>query len=163
MRRRMADYDKTTEFHQDRRSRFGAGCYLLLLILLFTSCAPKPAEETVTVRTSRQPTVSAGAPQISTSPLPVRDPKIEKAGDLIAEAIVHLHHRQSAAALHALSLAEAEMKGALYKSAQNGNTHDALLSVLEELQAVREAIHRGMLDDAIRRLGSINRKLDSLD
>jgi len=117
----------------------------------------------VTVKTSRHPTVSAATPRISTSPLPVRDPNIEKAGDLFAEAIVHLHQRQSAAALHALSLADAEIKRALSKTRQNGNTHDELLSVLGELQTVREAIHRGMLDDAIRRLGSLNQKLDSLN
>lgn len=160
----MADYDKTAEFNQDRyRSKFGACSYLLLLILLSTSCAPRPAEETVTVRSSRPPTVSPTVPRISTSPLPVRDPNIEKAGDLIAEANVHLHQRQSAAALHALSQAEAEIKGALYKTSQNGTTHDELLSIVGELETVRETIHRGMFDNAIRRLGNVNRKLDSID
>ena len=160
----MADYGKTSEINRDHyRSRFGSGSYLLLLLLLLTSCVPKPSEETVTVKTSRHPTVSAELPRISTSPLPVRDPNLEKAGDLIAEATVHLHQRQSASALHALSLADAEIKRALYKTAQDESTHDELLSILAELETVREAIHRGMFEDAIRRLSSLNRKLDSID
>lgn len=147
------------------RYRFGlaAYSYLLPLILLLNSCAVKPAEETVTVKPSRRSTVSAEAPKISRSPLPVPDPDIEKAGDLIAEATLRLRQRNSAGSLHAISLAEAELKRALDNMAQNGTTHDKLLSTLGELATVRGAIQHGMLDEAIRRLDSINKQLDSLD
>ena len=160
----MADNDKTTELNQDRyRSRFGASSYLLLLTLLLVSCASKPAEETVTVRTSQQATVPTGVSRTSTSPLPVRDPNIEKAGDLIAGATLHLHQRQGVAALHALSLAETEIKSALNTSAQKRTTHDELVSVQRELETVRETIRRGMFDEAIRRLTNLNLKLDSIN
>ena len=160
----MPDYHKRTETRQDHnRLAFAAHSYLFALILLLTSCAPKPAEETVTVKSTRHPTVSAEAPRVSTAPLPIRDPDIEKAGDLIAEATLHLHQRQSAAALHALSLAQAEIKRALATTAQDGTTHDELLPTLGELETIRGVIHRGMFDDAIRRLGNLNRKLDTLD
>lgn len=137
--------------------------YLLPVILFWASCSSRPVEETVTVTPARHSTVSVERPKVSTSQLPVRDPDIEKAGDLIAEATLHLRKRESAAGLHALAQAEAEIKRALDKTAQTRTTHDELLPALGELDTVRAAIHRGMFDDAIRRLGDLNRKLDSLD
>jgi hypothetical protein len=136
---------------------------LLPLIILVTSCGPKPAEETVTVRSSQHQTVSAEAPRVSTAQLPPRNPDIEKAGDLIAEATLHLHQRNSVAALHAVSRAEVEVKGVLGKTPANQVTHGELVSTLRELESVTGLIHRGMFTDAIRRLGELNRKLDSLD
>ena len=160
----MSDYNKATEARKRRYwSEFAGRSYLLALMLLLTSCAPKPAEETVTLKPSRRSTASAETPKISRSPLPVPDPDIERAGDLTAEATLHLHQRNSAAALHAVSRAEAEIKRALDKTAPNGPTHDELLSTLGELETVRGAIQRGMFDEAIRRLDSLNRQLDSLD
>jgi len=157
----MPDYHKRTETRQDHnRFAFAARSYLLPLVLLLTSCAPKPAEETVTVKSSSHSTVSAEAPKVSTAPLPVRDPYLEKAGDRIAEATLHLHQHNSTAALHSVLRAEAEIK--LDKTA-NRTTHEELVPMLRELETVRAAIHRGMFDDAIHRLGDLDRKLDSLD
>lgn len=147
-----------------RRSRRGLFFLSLMpVVFLSVSCSRKPAEETVTVRSPRQSTGSSVAPRVSTSPLPVRNSDVEKAGDLIAEATLSLRQRNSIAALHSASLAETEIKRALDETGQNATTHAELVSTLDDLETARAAIRRGMFDDAIRRLGELNKKLDSIN
>ena len=134
----------------------------LSLILLSGACARKPVVQTVTVNPSQHPN-AAGTPEVSNSLLAPRDLDIEKAGDQIAAATLHLRERRAGLALHAIEQAEADIKRAVEKRERNGTANGELRPTLAELQAARNTVHRGNLDDAVMQLRRINKKLDSIE
>ncbi|MBV9210327.1 MAG: hypothetical protein JOZ52_06840 [Acidobacteria bacterium] len=138
-------------------------CLALLFILFSSSRSQKQTEETVTIDSSSRAAIPAGTPVAEKRTLPVQDPEVENAGDHIAEATVYLKRKQSAAALRALHQAQAATNHAisLREPNESGGNKELLLT-LNELGAIERAIQRGQLEEAVRQLNALNRRLDAL-
>jgi hypothetical protein len=135
----------------------------LALITSQPSCSQKRVEETVTVDAGRSSSFAQSAQPVAVSPqLPARDADLEQAGDKIAETIMHLKKRQSAAALSALAQAEAALNRALRSDARDEQGREALRSTLKSAETVERAIQHGALAEATTQLVALNRKVDSI-
>ena len=137
----------------------------LVLSTMLSSCSSRRVEETVTIDASRYTPTDANVQPIplTTPHLPARDADIETAGDSVAEAIVRLHKRQSAAALNALSRAESAINRALRREPPHTEQAlDVLNTTLKEIEAARHAIQHGAQREALAELGTVNKKIDSL-
>jgi hypothetical protein len=133
-----------------------------LLFLYSRSRAPKQIEETVAIDSSRRAVIPTGTPVAITNELPMQERDVEAVGDRIAETILYLKKRQTAAALRSLRQAEVATNHALAVRAHNGAEDNELLTTLGELEAAERAIQRGGLDEATRQLIALERKLDGL-
>ncbi|HEY0545695.1 MAG TPA: hypothetical protein VGC91_09990 [Pyrinomonadaceae bacterium] len=138
-------------------------CLSLLFIFLSSSRSQKQTEETVTIDSNRPASIPSGTPLAEKRALPVQDPEVESVGDHIAEATVYLKRKQSAAALRALHQAQVATNRALSarEHSESGGDKELLLT-LNELGAAEHAIQRGQLEDAVRQLSALNRRLDAL-
>ena len=117
----------------------------------------------MTVDAGRSAAFAQSARPVAVSPqLPARDPDVEQAGDKIAETIMHLKKRQSAAALSALAQAEAALNRALHSDARDEQGRESLRSTLKSIETVERVIQRGALADATTQLVALNRKVDSI-
>lgn len=138
-------------------------CFSLLFILFSSSRTQKQTEETVTIDSNRRAAIPAGTPIAEKRNLPVQDPEVEKAGDHIAEATVYLKRKQREAALRALHQAQVATNRALSSKEHTESGGDKeLLLTLNELGMAEHAIQRGQLEDAVRQLNALNRRLDAL-
>jgi hypothetical protein len=138
-------------------------CLCLALAASLLSCSQKRVEETVTVDAGRSSSVISNAQPVAISPqLPVRDADLEQAGDRIAEAIMHLKKRQSAAALTALAQSRAAINRALRSDGRDEDGREALRSTLKGIETAERAIQHGALADATQQLVALNRKVDSI-
>ena len=125
--------------------------------------APKQIEETVTIDASRHVVTPSGTPVANAGTLPIQERDIEIAGDRIAEAIIYLKKKQSAAAIHALHQAQAATNHALAARGTNGGENNDLVITANDLLAIERAIQRGALDDAARQLNALDNRLDALE
>jgi hypothetical protein len=135
----------------------------LALLACLPSCTQKRVVETVTVDAGRSSSVVANTPPVAIAPqLPARDADVEQAGDKVAEAIMRLKKRQSAAALGALSQSKVAINRALRNDARDEDGREALRSTLKGIETAEHAIQRGALTDATTQLAALNRKVDSI-
>lgn len=138
-------------------------CLCPALAASLLSCSQKRVEETVTVDASRSSSVASNAQPLAIAPqLPARDADLEQAGDKIAEAIMRLKRRQSAAALMALAQSRAAINRALRTDGRDESGREALRSTLKGIETAERAIQRGALTDATQQLIALNRKVDSI-
>ena len=138
-------------------------CLCLALCASLLSCSQKRVEETVTVDASRSSSVASNAQPVAIAPqLPARDADLEQAGDKVAEAIMRLKKRQSAAALTALAQSRAAINRALRTDGRDEDGREALRSTLKGIEAAERSIQRGALADATQQLIAVNRKVDSI-
>jgi len=139
-------------------------CLCLALCASLLSCSQKKrVEETVTVDASRSSSVASNAQPVAIAPqLPARDADLEQAGDKVAEAIMHLKKRQSAAALTALAQSKGAINRALRADGRDEDGREALRSTLKGIESAERAIQRGALADATQQLVALNRKVDSI-
>jgi hypothetical protein len=136
-------------------------CFALIAIQL--SCSQKRIEETVTVDAGRSSSLAVNAQPVAIAPqLPARDADLEQAGDRIAEAVMHLKKRQTAAALTALAQSRAAINRALRSDARDEEGREALRATLKAIESAEHAIQRGALSDAAAQLVALNRKVDSI-
>ncbi|MER3428195.1 MAG: hypothetical protein C4334_08850 [Pyrinomonas sp.] len=136
----------------------------LLLFALFSSCANRSIEETVTTDVGRRTAQMVNAPPIVQYPqLPERDPDVETAGDRIAEAIMRLRRRQTANALRALARANAALVRAGRAAGRTDAERDMLNSTLRQIKTAEALINRGVTEQAIKQLSEANRNLDRLN
>lgn len=119
-------------------------------------------EETVAIDSSRHSVTPSSAPVAKTSELPHQDRDVEAIGDHIAETILYLKKRQTAAALRSLRQAQLSTNHALAVRANNGVGEKELSTTLGEIETVEHTIQHGLLDDASRQLNALERKLDAL-
>ncbi|HEX8136864.1 MAG TPA: hypothetical protein VF544_04665 [Pyrinomonadaceae bacterium] len=138
-------------------------CLGLVLCASLLSCSQKRVEETVTVDASRSSSVASNAQPLAIAPqLPARDADLEQAGDKVAEAIMRLKKRQSAAALTALAQSKGAINRALRTDGRDEDGREALRSTLKGIESAERAIQRGALADATQQLIALNRKVDSI-
>jgi hypothetical protein len=136
---------------------------VLSAALLLSSCSSRPSRETVTTELGRQPAVAADVKLLAVSPrLPERDAEVEATGDRVAAAITHVKHRRAAAALRALSEAQAGAKGALSSPVRGARDKEVLAAAVAGMQAAERAIQRGSWAEATTQLTAANKGLDSL-
>lgn len=140
----------------------GVACLALIFILYSSSRTPKQTEETVTIDSTRRTAIPAGTPVALARTLPVPDREVETVGDHIAEATVYLKKKQSANALRALHQAQAATSHALAAREHPEGSNKELLLTLNELGAAEHAIQRGALEEAVKQLNALNRRLDEL-
>jgi hypothetical protein len=139
-------------------------CLCLMLITFQPSCSRKRVEETVTVDAGRSSTMAANAQPVAiATQLPAPDADVEQAGDRIAEAIMRLKKRQSAAALTALAQSRAAINRALHSDARDEEGREALRSTLKGIETAEHTIQRGALADAATQLVALNRKVDAIE
>lgn len=133
-----------------------------LYVLLSFWRAPNRVDETVAIDSSRHVVTPTGTPVAITRELPLQERDVEVVGDRIAETSLYLKKRQTAAALKALRQAEMATNHALAARMHNGGGDKELVTTLSELEAAERAVQHGGLDDAIRQLNAIERKLDGV-
>jgi hypothetical protein len=164
---------KSGQVRETERRRRGDGSALVRALLLWClcpvlcaallSCSQKRVEETVTVDASRSSSVASNAQPVAIAPqLPARDADLEQAGDKMAEAVMRLKKRQSAAALTALAQSRAAINRALRTDGRDEDGREALRSTLKGMESAERAIQRGALADAAQQLIALNRKVDSI-
>lgn len=145
------------------RARLALCALCMASIICLPACSQKRVEEVVTVDAGRSSSVAVNAEPIAIAPqLPARDADVEQAGDRIAEAIMHLKKRQSAAALTALGQSRAAINRALRSDARDDAGREALRSTLKGIETAERTIQHGSLADAATQLGAINRKVDAI-
>lgn len=138
-------------------------CLCLALCAALLSCSQKRVEETVTVDAGRSSSVASNAQPVALAPqLPARDADLEQAGDKVAEAIMRLKKRQSAAALTALAQSKGAINRALRTDGRDEDGREALRSTLKGIESAERSIQRGALADATQQLIALNRKVDSI-
>jgi hypothetical protein len=149
---------------------FSVFCAVLICVMLAThlSCASRPPiEETVTT--------GGGVPNSSSTPvvlkpeLPPRDTNIEAAGDRVAEAITLLSQTKrrgtaqtTAHAQRAVNQASASLSRALRNPSRNKNIDPHLQDALRNLNLIERSIARGSVEDALRDLKTLDKRLDDL-
>jgi hypothetical protein len=136
-------------------------CFVIALMIAFSSLSSKPVEETITVDSSRaKPVPTASVPITSELPIPDRD--IETAGDHVAAAVIYLKRRQHQPALNALEQAKAATNRALIRKAADTKVRDELQATNQEIEIVKELIRKGKVANATRELKDVNQKLESV-
>ncbi len=136
----------------------------LLFFALFSSCANRSIEETVTTDVGRQAAQVVNAQPIIQYPqLPERDPDVETAGDRIAEAIMRLRRHQTANALRALARAHAALVRAGRAAERTEAERDLLTATMRQVKTAEALINRGVTEQAIKQLNEANQNLDRLN
>lgn len=110
--------------------------------------------ETVTVASQQRSPSTDEKVLITTTQLPPHNSDLEAAGDRIAEARVDLKHKNLAAALRAITLAQERVRKASINEIDVG-TDSSLASIIRRLQIVEQEIQRRELraaDSELRRL-----------
>ncbi len=127
---------------------------LVSALLLASASCRKHSVETVTVASQQRSPSTDEKVLITTTQLPPHNSDLEAAGDRIAEARVDLKHKNLAAALRAITLAQERVRKASINEIDVG-TDSSLASIIRRLQIVEQEIQRRELraaDSELRRL-----------